>query len=136
MDLLDTSMENPYEIVENCRVYIESRGIESPVLIPVSAESALIFKKVLSDMELSEMEEEEFTRNYRYFKSSGYSLPDFAIIPSRGNLRKILSVDGRQYTRAQVYAALENTGMPFLENHINELLVRCSKVKAPKIIAK
>lgn len=41
MDLIDPERENPEELIENCKNYIESKGISAPVLIPISAASAL-----------------------------------------------------------------------------------------------
>lgn len=136
MDLIDPAKEKPDELIANCRKYIESNGIENPRIIPVSAESALLFKKVLLGIELSEIEEENFLRNYRYFKREGFSLQDYISVPRRENLEEIITVDGNEYTRAQIFAALENTGLPFLEKQIDETLVRSLKMQAPRITVK
>ena len=136
MDLIDPARENPDELIENCKSYVQSKGIENPVLIPVSASSALLFKKVLDKGELSEMEEENFVRNYRHFKRESYSLVDYVSIPGRGDGRDTLTVDNIEYTRSDIYAALENTGLPFLEKYIDETLVRSLKMRAPKITVK
>lgn len=136
MDLIDPAKEKPDELIANCRKYIESNGIENPRIIPVSAESALLFKKALLGIELSEIEEENFLRNYRYFKREGFSLQDYISVPRRENLEEIITVDGNEYTRAQIFAALENTGLPFLEKQIDETLVRSLKMQAPRITVK
>lgn len=136
MDLIDPDRENPKELMLNCKDYIESKGIEEPLIVPVSANSALLFKKVLDGFELSELEEENFLRNYKHFKRNGYSLQDYLLIPQRGELTDIVIVDDREYTKAQIYAALENTGLPFLERQIDEILVRSLKMTAPKITVK
>lgn len=136
MDLIDPQKENPDELVKNCKKYIEDKGIQNPVILPVSASSALLFKKVLDNQELTELEEENFLRNYRHFKRDGFSLQDYMDIPRRGNLAETVEVDGVVYTKAQIYAALENTGLPFLEKQIDETLVRSLKMTAPKITTK
>lgn len=136
MDLIDPQKENPDELVKNCKKYIEDKGIQNPVILPVSASSALLFKKVLDNQELTELEEENFLRNYRHFKRDGFSLQDYMNIPRRGNLAETVEVDGVVYTKAQIYAALENTGLPFLEKQIDETLVRSLKMTAPKITTK
>ena len=133
MDLIDPELENPEDLMSNCKNYIESKGIINPVLVPVSASSALLFKKVLLGKELSEKEEEDFIKSYRHFKRNGFSLQDYMSVPRRGNLSNTIEVDGKSYTRAQLYAALENTGLPFLEKEIDETMVRSLKMKAPKI---
>lgn len=136
MDLIDPEKEKPDVLISNCREYIENKGIEHPVLIPVSASSALIFKKVLNGELLSELEEENFTRNYRYFKRGGYSLVDYSNIPRNGNMQDVLTVEGKKYTRAEIMAALYNTGLTMLENIIDETLVYSLKMTAPKIHCK
>ncbi len=133
MDLIDPKKEKPDELIKNCKNYIQGKGIENPVIIPVSAGSALLFKKVLSGCRLSELEEEDFMRSYKYFKREGYSLQDYLDIPERGGLSESIDVDGIIYTRAQIYAALENTGLLFLEKQIDETLVRSLKMTAPRI---
>lgn len=136
MDLIDPVKENPDELIANCKKYIEANGIENPRIVPVSAESALLFKKVLLGMELSEIEEENFLRNYKHFKRDGFSLQDYISVPRRDNMTEIIQVDGNQYTRAQIFAALENTGIPFLEKQIDEMLVKSLKMQAPRITVK
>lgn len=136
MDLIDPQKENPDELVKNCKKYIEDMGIQNPVIVPISASSALLFKKVLENQELTELEEEDFLRNYKHFKREGFSLQDYMNIPRRGDLADFVEVDGVTYTKAQIYAALENTGLPFLEKQIDETLVRSLKMTAPKITMK
>lgn len=136
MDLIDPTKENPVELMKNCRNYIVNKGIENPTLIPVSAGSALIFKKVLSGVDLSEIEEENFQRNYRHFKRESFSLQDYMFIPRNGDLSEYVTVDGVEYKRSQIFAALENTGIPHLEKIIDEVLVRSLKMRSPKITVK
>lgn len=133
MDLIDPERENPEELIENCKNYIESKGILAPVLIPISAASALLFKKVLQNKSLSEKEKEDFIKNYRYFKREGLSLQDYVELPERGLLSKEIQIDEKKFTRAQVYAALENTGIPFLEKVIDETMIKSLKMLAPAI---
>lgn len=133
MDLIDPERENPEELIENCKNYIESKGISAPVLIPISAASALLFKKALQNQSLSEKEKEDFIKNYRYFKREGLSLQDYMDLPERGLLSKEIEIDEKKFTRAQVYAALENTGIPFLEKVIDETMIKSLKMLAPAI---
>lgn len=136
MDLIDPLNEDPDELMDNCRKYIIKNGIVDPTLIPVSAESGMIFKKVLAGVALTETEEENFTRNYRHFKREGFSLLDYMCVPRNGNMSDCVSVDGVEYKKAQIMAALENTGIPGLEKIIDEMLVRSLKLRPPKIKVK
>lgn len=133
MDLIDPAKESPGDLMMNCKNYIESKGIMNPVLVPVSASSALLFKKVLLGKELSEKDEEDFLKSYKHFRREGFSLQDYMIIPRRGRLTDELEVDGKKYSRAQLYAALENTGLPFLEKQIDETMMCSLKMMPPKI---
>ncbi len=133
MDLIDPKKERPEILIENCRKYIESKGINSPTIIPVSASSALIFKKVLNREPLSELEEENFTRNIRCFRRRGFSLTDYSYLPDQGNMQDLFEVEGNKYTRAEIVAALYNTGLSALEKNIEETLVYSLKMMAPKI---
>ena len=134
MDLIDPLKESPVALMSNCRDYIIKKGVGDPILIPISASSALLFKKVLDNKELTEHEEENFQRNYKHFRREGFSLQDYATIPDDGDLDDIVSVDGVPYKRAQIKAALENTGIPLLEKTIDELMVRSLKMKPPAIV--
>ena len=136
MDLIDPQREDPDELIKNCKKYIEEKGIKDPIIVPVSASSALLFKKVLEKQELNELEEENFLRNYKHFKRESFSLQDYISTPKRGNPTDLLEIDGVKYSRAQIYAALENTGLPFLEKLIDETLVKSLKMTAPKITMK
>ena len=136
MDLIDPERESLEGVVETCKNYIQEKGIENPILIPVSAGSALLFKKALLGKDLTEKEEEDFICYYRRFKREGFSMQDYISVPQRGKLDEVVTVDGEKYTRAQLYAALENTGLPFLEKQIDEKLVRSLKMQAPKITKK
>lgn len=133
MDSIDPDREKPEELITNCREYIKGKGIENPILVPVSAGSALLFKKVLSGIELSDLDEEKFLCYYKCFRRKGYSLQDYISTPERGDLAEKVKVDSVVYTRAEIYAALENTGIPFLEKQIDETLVNSLKMVAPKI---
>lgn len=136
MDLIDPQKEDPQELICNCKNYIESKGIKEPIIIPVSASSALLFKKALDGEGLSEIEEENFLRNYKHFKRDGYSFQDYICVTKRGNPTDEVIVDEIKYSRAQIYAALENTGLPFLEKQIDEMLVSSLKMTAPRITIK
>lgn len=136
MDDIDPEKEKLGELVENCRKYIQEQGIEKPVLIPVSARSALLLKRVINREVLSLEETEDFECSYKRFKRSGYSLVDYLSVPGRSNGGKILTVGSKEYTCAELYAALDNTGLPFLERKIDEVLALSSKVVGPEIKVK
>lgn len=136
MDLIDPQKENPGDFVKNCKEYIEEKGFKDPVIVPICAYSALLFKKAIEKQKLTEWEEEEFFRHYKRFKRQGFSLQDYVYTPKRGDLEDFVKIDEIEYSKAQIYAALENTGLPFLEKQIDEMLVTSLKMRAPKITTK
>ena len=136
MDLIDKEKEAPAELIQNCKRYIEAKGIEDPILIPVSAASALAFKKVLQNEELTELEMDDFFRYYKKFRNQSFSLLDYQYVPEKGNLNDVLNVDGNKYSKAEIYGALYNTGIPYLESIIDDTLVWALKMRAPRITCK
>lgn len=136
MDKIDPDRENPGELVEQCRKYIQGEGIEKPMIIPVSAGSAIAFRKILNQESLSQEQEEDFERSYRRFKRSGYSLTDYVSIPECRSGSEILTVGSGKYTRAEIRAALDHTGLPYLEKKIDRFLTDSLKVEVPEIKVK
>ena len=81
-----------------------------------------------------ELEEENFYRNFKYFKNDSFLL--LIMLLWKGNCREFIVVDGQEYSRGQIYAALANTGLALLETVIDETMVNSLKMKAPKISCK
>lgn len=136
MDLIDSEKEKPKELIENCKIYIQSKGIDKPILIPISAGSALIFKKALNKEELSELEEENFVRNYKYFKRESYSLNKYDSLLCFEDKKETITVEGIDYTRSEIYEVLNNTGFLFLEKKINEIIVESLEINHKTKVAK
>ncbi len=133
MDLIDPIKESPDGLILNCKNYIESKGIKDPIIVSTAARSALLFKKVINGLELSEMEEEDFDREFKRFKNKGHSLLHYQSRPSLKDMRDVLEVDGKEYRVADIYSALYNTGILQLESLIDEMMVYSLKMKAPKV---
>lgn len=134
MDLIDPEKESPGELISNCKKYIEDKGISNPTIIPVSSSYALLFKKALQGTELTEFEENEFFRGFKRFRSNcKLSLVDYMETIHTGDLSLTCDIDGEKFTRASIFAALYNTGIPSLENIIERILVKASKPVSPKV---
>lgn len=133
MDLIDREEEDPQQFINECYEYIQRNGIEKPIIIPISARNALLFKKILNGDKLSEMQEDSFTQSYKYFQRKGFSLKDYMIIPEIQNWSDFFQFEGKTYSRQEILAALENTGLPMLEKKMDEMLVDSLKMKSPEI---
>ena len=133
MDTIDPQREPLDGIIKNCWQYMEEKGIENPLIILVSSRAALLLKKVISGNELTEKDESDFALYYKRFKNDSFSLTNYIRDPELGNMNETFEVDGKKYTKAALYAALQNTGFPSLESAIDSALVSSLKMKAPKI---
>lgn len=133
MDTIDPQREPLDGIIKNCWQYMEEKGIENPLIISVSSRAALLLKKVISGNELTEKDESDFALYYKRFKNDSFSLTNYIRDPELGNMNETFEVDGKKYTKAALYAALQNTGFPSLESAIDSALVSSLKMKAPKI---
>jgi small GTP-binding protein len=116
MDSIDLAREKQEELLADCKKYIQERGIVNPVLIPVSAGSALLFRKVLNEEDISEFEEENFARDFSHYKRKEHSVVDQ--MSGWGGETDFVQIDGARYTKAEIYAALKNTGIVTLENEL------------------
>lgn len=79
------------------------------------------------------MQEDSFTQSYKYFQRKGFSLKDYMIIPEIQNWSDFFQFEGKTYSRQEILAALENTGLPMLEKKMDEMLVDSLKMKSPEI---
>ena len=130
MDCVDDEQELPELLISNAKRYIAECGIAAPVIIPVSAAAALLFKKALGKEQMTKKECRNLDYWFDIFKRTGYALTDYAVLPERGSMTQIM-ISG--HTRASLYAALDNTGLPLLEHAINDMLIGPSKTKTPQI---
>ncbi len=136
MGCLDRSKEDPYEFIQDCKRYIENKGIKNPTIIPVCSKGALLFKKVLSGKKLSRFQIVDFSKLYSEFETKDYSMPDYISKPSLGDLSTMVTAAGETYRRSQIYGALYNTGIVQLESAIDTALVSSLKLKAPQVNVK
>ena len=133
MDEIDPEKEDIHELISNCKKYIEDNGIADPIIIPTAAEAALLFKKALGGDPFTKMQVHRFREYYELFRDGSYSLVNFANTAERGDLTGLCRVENETYTRAEIYQALYNTGVTYLETVIDEMLVKSLKMKSPRI---
>lgn len=133
MDSIDPEKEDPYELLNNCRNYLQSCGIEQPRIVSTCSLGALLFKRVLRGETLSRKDVNLFQSFYTMFEDSSYSMKNFSLFDQDSVPNDTFSVGGMSYTRAQLLAALDNTGIPALESMIDSSLVRSLELGAPEI---
>lgn len=120
MDTCDFEDDSVDEILDNIRDHLESIGFDSPLVCPLSAKAALIFKKALSNVELSQNEKNELDAFCRKFEDDHYDLGPFYQF---GGTESISS-DGTlidENRSKDIYRLYSRTGMPQFESTILSL---------------
>ncbi len=118
LDDIDTSVENIEELLNNCKKYINSHGIDNVKILPISAYGALLFKKVLNNEKLSEFDEENFPRYINIFKKNILDLDDCGCLQNKSEVT--YSVDGFVVSSNELNRALNNTGILHLERELKK----------------
>lgn len=120
IDQVDEEKESVEGYIEEVKKYLEENGITSPIIIPVSALAALIFKKVLNNVELTRSEYRAFCEYYDLFRPKSYSLKAYAITDKERNPFEMIEVRGHKYKVSDILLAIENTGITLLEDEIQK----------------
>lgn len=128
MDVLDVeggeSIEKTYYNVEE---YLKENGVKNPVVMPISARAAKIFKGVLSGRELTKKEKISFREYFWMYQEEEYSLHFLHDIPVEELLLNYeksdgdITIAGNEYSRKEILQALVHTGVPALENYFSNL---------------
>lgn len=118
IDLIDTEKESLSDFVDDCIEYLEELGFDSPNIIPVSSLAASLFKKVIAGEKLTRVEQSDFYYCYDFFKSSDNRMLSYAVTDTLPDQRKTVELNGDTFKVADLLAAIENTGITFLEKYI------------------
>lgn len=124
IDMLDLEIESIEELMMVTKQYLESNGIENPDIIPVSALAASLFKKVLQGKELTRSEYRNFAACYELFEPKECSLPSYMITEEFPDQYEKINVRDEKFTKAQIRAAIDNTGIRCLERYIQNAQIK------------
>lgn len=101
--------------------YLKKMGIDNYDICPLSADAALLFRRLLKKDFFSETDEDRFGSYYRYFKrwnlGANSKEDDNAISEQQEYI-----VDGQSFSYSQINKVLHNTGIYELENCISKVL--------------
>lgn len=136
MDCIDTQKESLVDLVDSCNKFIKEMGFENYTIIPVSAYAALLFRKAIYELEMTENETDMLFRLFKKFRNDSFSLNRLTASDKDDFLKKQLIVGDDTYKYIDLVAALENTGINLVENVIDEMLVKSLNLKAAKIKVK
>ena len=107
-------------MVIDSKNYLIDNGIECPVIIPVSAQAASIFKKALNGEALTRSEYRSFLGCYELYMPKDYNMKSYAVTEELPNQFEEIKVRGETYRAADIVRAIENTGIRLLEENIQK----------------
>lgn len=131
IDEFDLQKEDIEKTMNSIREYIEGNGIKNPMIIPISALAAKLFRQAINGEKLTRKEKREFKNYYDLFKNNTYNLNRFSYIDSKEN--QIIEIDGEVFSEYNLLQAIDNTGLNLVENIINQFLLDRNDNYIPKI---
>lgn len=126
VDELNFEKESLADLMLQTKDYIESNGIKADNMIPISALAANLIKKVLSCRNLTRKEMSAFFNCYDLYKTTDMRMTSFAITDDLPNQFDEITLKGETYTIAELKAALDNTGILYLEKQIQKAQILSS----------
>ncbi|SDB55465.1 Dynamin family protein [Ruminococcaceae bacterium FB2012] len=129
IDMLDPEKEPAKMYVDNVRNYVSECGISDPEVIPVSALGANLFRKALSGERLTRLQARSFDILYETFRSRDLRMKSFAVTKELEAQSNTVIVGGEEYLVSDIQAAIDNTGVPYLEHYIQNAQILSSKKK-------
>lgn len=129
VDELDLKKKPIEDFIPEVRAYLIKRGFSHSALIPVSARAALLFRKALREVELSQAEYRDFSGYYERFGTKDLRLSSHAIEIGHANsfFCPWIGVKGVDYHISDLNSALDNTGITVLESYIQKAQIQSEK---------
>jgi ribosome biogenesis GTPase A len=128
-DSYDSKKESLNNTIKDVLAELKKHGFENPVIIPVSAQAARLFKMALHGRtEFSENEIDDFAHYLRFFSRSENNFTLLAIGVPMGEMQNNhysskggpeITIEGKSYDRDKITDALFYTGIPVVENILN-----------------
>lgn len=113
-----------FKLIKGVNEYLSKNNLFSnPRIIPVSAYSAKLFRQALTNKTLSFDEEFDFVRLFNFFKPAKLDLSIYSSFGKNYDLNGDLIVQEQNYSRKEVFMALNNTAIPFVERLIEHYMM-------------
>jgi len=129
-DSFDPEKESLKKMIDITLDELKKHGFDDPVIIPVSSEAARLFKMVLQGKpHFTEDECDKFSKYYKYFYRPEYSFNmlatnvfDDLLMSTKYETSKEceIVIEGKSYENCKIKQALFNTGIPVVENILND----------------
>ncbi|WP_026836127.1 dynamin family protein [Eubacterium xylanophilum] len=120
IDRIDDEKEDIWDMVVKTKEDLDKSGFNNSEIISISAYAATIFKKVLDKKELSRLEKRSFFECYDLFKPQGFHAMNYSVLSEYSNPIEVREIDGERIFNYELYRALENTGLAYLEKRIQK----------------
>lgn len=123
MDEIDQEAESIEEIIENIKTYLNGIGIKDPLVVPVSAYAAKIFKLALNNKLVTRKEKNDFKKYYSYFEEFQIS----NLKPYKGYKDRTISIGKEEFSSNEIINRLHSTGIIDLEGTLESSLDKRAK---------
>lgn len=133
MDELDEEKESITDCINNIHEYLLEAGIVNPQIYPVSSLACKLFRMAMNGSVFTRRENADFDNLYSTFRMCGHNLNKYIISDDYIDKDKIVSVRGTEYRYADLYMAVENTGIPAVEHAIEDIMSECGEVFTPEV---
>jgi GTPase Era involved in 16S rRNA processing len=131
IDEFDLEKEDIKETMKEIQNYLINNGINEPQIVPISALAAKLFKMALNERTLTRRELREFDRYYDLFKPKGYDLTKYALVKDLDDQDKHIKVGENTLKKGNILRAIENTGICFVEELIEQYLINTEEAFNP-----
>lgn len=132
-DEIDEQKENLSETINHIHKYLVDAGIVNPQIYPVSSLACKLFRMVMNGNSLTRHESADFEKFYDTFKPVGYNLNRYIISDEYIDKENVICVRGVEYSYADLYMAIDNTGIPSVEHAIEDIIAETGNVFNPLI---
>ena len=128
MDSLDNEKEDPKVFLEHIRENLSSRGFKNPIMLPISASAACLFRMVLDGKKLTRRNKLDFNMQYQYFKEMGNDFKklsnSYCSVVANGEYKidGTIFVDDNEFVKQDLLEATERTGIFALEKILEQKL--------------
>ena len=111
MDSPDFEREDLHGFLQDTLNDLTNLGFEKPLIFPVSAHAALLFRMILNERSLNRKESRALVSYYDYFTTDGLNLTKTNSSVTEDAPNTSINFLGKNYSVASLYTAIRRTGI-------------------------
>lgn len=120
MDSPDFEREDFLGFMQDTRAGLIRLGFKRPIIFPVSADAALLFRMLLNQQEFTDFESIRLASYYSYFLNGNFSLAEGNLQPEENFSADVINFCGEDYRIENLLKAIRRTGICNIEEYITE----------------